>query len=417
MNSYINYINNLSDTNTYKLLFYTLSIVFFILSYISQLKTEKRCNNFVGELLRIIHHFLLYFIYFGFLAPINILWLMGIINCLTILSWIIYKNHCIITILENNICKLKKNHIFHDLLHNLSESVDLFFTKIRIPIYTLICIFIFLRMYLYYNNKINNKIEIQGHRGARGNYPENSLSAFRYAIENDIDTLELDLQMTLDKEIIIYHDKNINSDICDGTSVPIKSLTLNEIKNYDCGSKHNINFPQQISIPGEKIPRFKELIEMILNEYYYKSIKINVEIKTEQNLDTDEEVYSITKRIIDIIHLYNIENRTTIQSFDIRALKYVKLIDSNIKTSLLIEKQPITDNLIKLAKELNVQIISPEFNLINKIIVDKLKQNGFEVLPWTINDYETLIQSINYGVNGIITDYPIKMKEYLLHPI
>ena len=116
-----------------------------------------------------------------------------------------------------------------------------------------------------------------------------------------------------------------------------------------------------------------------------------------------------------ILTIYNIQNRTTIQSFDIRALKYVKLIDSNIKTSFLIEKQPITDNLIKLAKELNVQIISPEFNLINKNIVDKLKENGFEVLPWTINDYETLVQSINYGVNGIITDYPTKMKEYLLH--
>jgi glycerophosphoryl diester phosphodiesterase len=407
---YINYINKLSDTNTYKLLFYTLSIVFFILSYISQLLNEKRCNKFLGELLRMIHHFLLYFICFGFLAPINILWLMAIINYVTILSWIIYKNHCILTILENNICKLKKNHIFHDLLHNSSVSVDRFFTKIRIPIYALICIFIFLRMYVYYNNKI----EIHGHRGGLGNYPENTLAAFRYAIQNDIDTLELDLQMTLDKEIIIYHDKNINTNICDGISVPIKSLTLSEIKNYDCGSKPNINFPEQKSIPGEKIPRFKELIEMILNEYYYKSIKMNVEIKTEQNLDTDEEVYIITKKVIDIIHLYSIRNITTIQSFDIRALKYVKLIDSNIKTSLLIEKQPITDDLIKIAKELNVQIISPEFNLINKNIVDKLKKNGFEVLPWVIDDYETLIKSINYGVNGIITDYPKKMKEYLL---
>lgn len=405
----INYINKLSDTNTYKLLFYTFSIVFFILSYTSQLINEKRCNKFVGELLRIIHQFLLYFIYFGFLAPINILWLMAIINCVTILSWIIYKNHCVLTILENNICKLKKNHIFHDLLHNLSESVDRVFTKIRIPIYALICIFIFLRMYFYYNNKI----EIYGHRGALGNYPENTLVGFRYAIENDIDVLELDLQMTLDKEIIIYHDKNINTNICDGISVPIKSLTLSEIKNYDCGSKHNIIFPEQKSIPGEKIPTFKELIEMILNEYYYKSIKMSVEIKTEQNLDTDEEVYSFTKRVIDIIHLYNIRNITTIQSFDIRALKYVKQIDSNIKTSLLIEKQPITDDLIKLAKELNIQIVSPEF--INKNIVDKLKQNGFEVVPWVINDYETLIKSINYGVNGIITDYPKKMKEYLLH--
>jgi glycerophosphoryl diester phosphodiesterase len=130
-------------------------------------------------------------------------------------------------------------------------------------------------------------------------------------------------------------------------------------------------------------------------------------------IDTDEEVFDITKRIINIIHMYNIQDRTTIQSFDIRALKYIKNLDPNIKTSFLIEEQPITDNLITLAKELNVQIISPDISLLNKNIVDNLKKNGFEVLPWVINDYETLKQTIDYGVNGIITDYPIKMKEYL----
>ena len=122
MKYYINYINKLSDTYTYKLLFYTFFIIFFILSYVTQLKNEKRCNNFFGELLRIIHHSLIYFIYYGFLAPTNILWLMVIINCMTLLSWILYNNHCILTIMENNICNLKKNHIFHDLLFNLSKK-------------------------------------------------------------------------------------------------------------------------------------------------------------------------------------------------------------------------------------------------------------------------------------------------------
>ena len=410
MKIYINYINKLSNTHTYKIYFYTLSIIFFILSYTTQLTNEKPCNNYFGEFLRIIHHFSIFFIYYGFLAPSNILWLMAIINCLTLSSWAIYKNHCILTIIENNLCNLKKNHIFHDLLFNLSRSVDSFVTKIRIPIYALVSIFLFLRIYVYYNNKI----EIQGHRGARGNYPENTLSAFRYAIENDIDTIELDLQMTLDKEIIIYHNKNIDTQICNGINAPIKTLTLSEIKSYDCGSKGNINFPEQKPISGEKIPTYKELIEMLLNEYYYKSIKMNVEIKTDKKNETDEEVFDISKRIIDIIHLYNIEDITTIQSFDIRALKYVKEIDPSIQTSFLIEEELITDNLIELAKELDVQIISPDFSLINKNIVDKLKLNGFKVLPWVINDYETLMRIVNYGVNGIITDYPTKMKEYLL---
>jgi hypothetical protein len=72
---------------------------------------------------------------------------------------------------------------------------------------------------------------------------------------------------------------------------------LSEIKKYDCGSKPNIFFPEQKSIPGEKIPTFKELIEMILNQYSYKSIKMSVEIKTQQKLDTDEEVYSLFNNV------------------------------------------------------------------------------------------------------------------------
>jgi glycerophosphoryl diester phosphodiesterase len=312
--------------------------------------------------------------------------------------------------MENNICKLKKNHVFHDLLFNLSEPIDSFVTKIRIPIYILISILLFLRIYIH----TQNKIEIQGHRGSRGNYPENTLTGFRYAIENDIDTLELDLQMTKDKEIIIYHNKDIDTSICSGNSIPIKNLSLSEIKSYDCGSKQNTHFSQQKPVPGEKIPTYKELLEMLQHNYYYKSTKMNIEIKTEENLDTDEEVYDFSKRVIDIIHQYNIKNRITIQSFDTRALKYVKQIDSTIKTSFLIKNQPLDDKFILLAKELNVQIISPDYSLINKNIVNKLKQNGFEVLPWTINELESLKQNIDYGVNGIITDYPVQMKEYLL---
>jgi glycerophosphoryl diester phosphodiesterase len=267
---------------------------------------------------------------------------------------------------------------------------------------------------LYVYTKGNNKVEIQGHRGARGNYPENTLSAFRYAIENDVDALELDLQMTKDKEIIIYHDKQIDTTICSHPSARIKDLTLSEILKYDCGSKQNPIFPQQIIVVGERIPSFKELIEMVQNEYYYKSIKMNVEIKTEQNVDTDEEVYEFTNKLIEIIHQYNLQNKITIQSFDTRALEYVKQIDSKIKTSFLIERaQPINDEIIQLAKKLNVQIISPDYHLIDKNIVGKLKQHGFEVLPWTINDVDTLRQHVKYGVNGIITDYPKQMKDYL----
>lgn len=410
---YINFFNNLTDNIVYETLFFTGGITFVILSYLIQVRSEKRCPNVWGELLRIFHHTAVYFLFCGYLAPISILWVTLVIYSLSLLSWIFLNKKCVLTILENKMCKLSKNRTFHDLLFNFSIKLSNFFIKVRTPVYTIITIFVLLRLYVYTKGNNNHNVEIQGHRGARGNYPENTLSAFRYAIENDVQTLELDLQMTKDKEIIIYHNKQIDTSICDGPSVRIKDLSLREIQKYDCGSKQNPNFPQQKIVVGERIPSFKELIEMVQNEYYYKSIKMNVEIKTEQNIDTDEEVYEFTNKLIEIINQNKLQNKITIQSLDTRALEYVKQIDSKIKTSFLIENQPINDEIIQLAKKLNVQIISPDYHLIDKNVVDKIKQHGFEVLPWTINDVATLTKNINYGVNGIITDYPKKMKDYL----
>ena len=276
------------------------------------------------------------------------------------------------------------------------------------------CIIIFLRLYEYYVPGKHKKVEIQGHRGARGFLPENTLAAFKYAIENNIYVLELDLQITKDNQIIIYHDKSINTEICDGISKHIKTLSLKEVKEYDCGSKKNIKFPNQQTVPGEKIPTLIELINLIQTEYKNKNIKINIEIKTTKSLDTDDEVYNFSNTLIDILHKYNIADDVIIQSFDIRALKDVKEIDPSIKTSYLVkDKLPNIDSLINTSKQLGVKIISPEYNLLDKQIVKKLQENGFEVLPWTINDMDTLKQNIEYGVDGIITDYPKQMNDYL----
>ena len=128
---------------------------------------------------------------------------------------------------------------------------------------------------------------------------------------------------------------------------------------------------------------------------------MNIEIKTETSLDADDEVYNFSKKLIDILHKYNITDDIIIQSFDTRALKYVKEIDPSITTSYLIEdKLPNIDSLINTSKQLGVKIISPDYNLIDKQIVKKLQENGFDVLPWTINDLNTFKKNIDYGVDG-----------------
>ena len=288
--------------------------------------------------------------------------------------------------------------------------MSIFYKKINILIIILILLLILFK--IYYKTK---KIEIQGHRGARGNYPENTLVAFKFALDNNIDNLELDLQLTKDNILVIHHDNDTNSNICinGNGNIPIKSLTYEEIKKYDCGSKENNNFPNQIRVPNEKIPTFKELLDMIRTNYYTRNIKLNVEIKTTKELDTYEEVKNFADILINIICEYGLIKSTIIQSFDERALKYVRQIEPNIKTSFLIEEINIDDKIILLAKSLDVQIISPDYLLLNKENVQMMHINGFEVLPWTVNDIHTLKKMIEYKVDGIISDYPTVMKDYI----
>ena len=272
----ISKFNELSNTKIYKISFFLVGSIIFILSYIVQIVYEKPCKNLFGEILRAFHHLCIYFVYYGFLAPASILWIMLITLLVTLVSWITTNNGCFLTILENKLCKINKKHLFYDLTYNFTKKLDNFILQTRIKIYSVVCIIIFLRLYDYYVTNASNiykKIKIHGHCGARGMLPENTLAALKYAIENKIDVLELDLQMTKDKEIIIYHDKNINTDICNGISKPIKMLSLKEIKEYDCGSKKNVNFPEQQPASGEKIPSFIELIKLIQSEYKYKYIK------------------------------------------------------------------------------------------------------------------------------------------------
>lgn len=422
--SLISKFNKLSETQNYINIYFISSVIIFTLSYIVSIFVEKKCNSLLGSIIVMIHHLAIFYIFYGFLAPISILWIMLIILVISFFSWSYSNNTCFITIIANNLCKYNNGRMFRDLSFIFFNKLDKFMANNRIKIYSFVIIFILLRLYEHYilnksndnsrKGKINKSIVIHGHRGARSIFPENTLHSFKYIIEHGIDVIEVDLQITKDNEIVIYHYKDINTDICNGPSKPIKSLTLKEIKEYDCGSKKNPEFPDQRIVPGEKIPTFIELIDLIQTNYKNKNILMNVEIKTEESLDTDSEVYNFCKKLIDIIHKYNISNNVIIQSFDTRALHYIKEIDPNIKTSYLLENKLDTiDNIINISKKMGVDIISPDFNLIDKNFVKKMQDNGFEVLVWTVNDKDDVKKVIEYGVDGIISDDPKKIKDYI----
>src|SRR5579872_6270983 len=110
----------------------------------------------------------------------------------------------------------------------------------------------------------DRRILVHGHRGARARRPENTLPAFQYAIEQGVDVLELDVAVTKDGVPVVSHDPLINADICSGpkTGIPIHTLSLAELRQYDCGAKQNPNFATQVPQPGTRIPTLSEVFDL-----------------------------------------------------------------------------------------------------------------------------------------------------------
>ena len=267
---------------------------------------------------------------------------------------------------------------------------------------------------------IGEMIEIQGHRGCRGVLPENTLPAFAAAIEAGVDVLELDCLLTHDGHILIYHDFHINPAlVCDSeghkaSSDLIRSLTLAQIKQLDCG-KSNPAFPQQQALPGTPLPTLQELFTLIntSNIPNANKIRLNLEIKRDPfHPQYTESPAVMAKTLVDLVYANNLQDRVYYSSFDPGSLEAVRKIDPTATIAFL--KEGSLDWMVEMATLLEAQIVSPEHILIpDAQYVQELKDLGFKVIPWTVNDPERWQQLIAMGVDGIITDFPQELK-YLL---
>jgi len=293
-------------------------------------------------------------------------------------------------------------------------------------------------------------LDIQGHRGARGLFPENTLVGFRKTIEMGVTTLELDLNLSKDLGLIVYHDPYINQNLCldaNGDSIAtdmlgygplISNLTLKEIKTFDCGSLNPdvLRFPQppRKNIPGEKIPILQEVFDL-LAEYPEKNIWLNIEIKISPEFQLTAPIDVFVKAVVQVINHNSAANKVNIQSFDWQVLESVKIQAPYIKTAALLGQstfKSINDSvpspwlngihfensggtaltMLQVAENYvdifspSWQLIMPEDSLFLGNTVNELKNNGFPVIPWTINRTKTMEKVILLGVDGIITDYP-----------
>jgi glycerophosphoryl diester phosphodiesterase len=262
------------------------------------------------------------------------------------------------------------------------------------------------------------KFDLQGHRGARGLAPENTLKAFQKALELGVNTLELDLAVTKDKQIVVSHEPWMNADICldpNGQEIEkakeksfnIYKMTYEEVITYDCGSKYNPAFPEQILETSYK-PLLKDVLHMAdsLSKNHGKKISYNIEIKS---LPEGDDFYhpkptEFVKLVMDLLQKETDMDRVNLQSFDFRILKELHQSYPDATLAALVYDTDLDSILTELG--FVPEIYSPHSPLVDQNLVSKAHAKGMKVIPWTVNEPEQMKKLLKLGVDGLITDYP-----------
>lgn len=269
------------------------------------------------------------------------------------------------------------------------------------------------------------KFDLQGHRGARGLKPENTIPAFITALNNGVTTIELDIVITKDKQIIVSHEPWMSHEFClktDSTAITpaeemsfnIYQMTYKEVMNFDCGSKVHPRFPAQEKMVIHK-PLLRDVIiavEDYIKSYTQYEVDYNIEIKTEKTGDKKfhptPDIFS--DMVYQLVDQYLPWERVVIQSFDFRVLKYWKKKYPQVRLAALVENKNSVEANLK-ALGFTPSIYSPDFKLLTPESIRALKKKKIRVIPWTVNEIEEMKRLKNWGVDGLITDYPNRAAE------
>ena len=271
-------------------------------------------------------------------------------------------------------------------------------------------------------NSAVQKFDIEGHRGCRGLMPENTIPAMLKAIDLDVNTLEMDVVITADKKVVVSHEPFFSHEI---TTLPggdtinakdewkynIYQMTYDSVKLFDVGLKSHPRFPSQQKMKVVK-PLLGDLIDSVeayLIKTNHSKVLYNIEIKS---LDSSDNVYhpapeEYADLLMKVLNDKKIAGRVIIQSFDPRALKVMSEKYPEMKLSFLIDVgTPIPLHDFKKTFGFKPAIMSPDYSLLAKEIVDSFHGQNIKVIPWTVDDVSDAKKLYQMGVDGIITDYP-----------
>jgi glycerophosphoryl diester phosphodiesterase len=255
--------------------------------------------------------------------------------------------------------------------------------------------------------------DVQGHRGCRGLLPENSIPAFRRAIELGVTTLELDLQATSDRVLVVHHDPAPNPKICRGPGgeavggAPFVERSWEEVSRLDCGSRRAPGFPLQQTVPGAGIPRLDDVLALARDAPY--GVRVSVEIKLQDPARALAPA-ELAGLVVDAIRRHDLLDRAVVQSFDPEALVEVRRLAESLPRALLVRRASGHERWLD---DGTATILSPKFGKLTRERVAELRRRNVPVVPWTVNEPEDIRRLIDWEVDGMISDYPDRVLEAL----
>jgi glycerophosphoryl diester phosphodiesterase len=291
--------------------------------------------------------------------------------------------------------------------------------------------------------------DLQGHRGARGLAPENTLAGFTRALEVGVTTLELDCGVTKDGVVVVSHDRLLSPDhtrdaagrFLEAPGPAIVDLTYEELRQYDVGrikpgSEYAAAFPEQRPADGERIPRLADVFALV-ERSGNRTVRFNIETKIDpMHPEQTVSALAFARALSQAIGDAGMASRVTVQSFDWRTLRLLAALAPEIALVALTDQQPDEDTIEagkpgasawlgeldvddhggsvpKLVQALGATTWSPHARDLTPALVVEAHSLGLAVVPWTVNDPKDMALAIGLGVDGLITDYPDRLRAVL----
>ncbi|UKA67715.1 glycerophosphodiester phosphodiesterase [Arthrobacter sp. FW306-05-C] len=291
-------------------------------------------------------------------------------------------------------------------------------------------------------NERNGSFDLQSHRGGRGQWTEESLAAFGNSLALGVTTLELDTHLTQDGKVVVWHDDTIQANKCIDTAPAtagdpefpyvgrrVADLSLAQLKTLDCGYKQLPGFPEQDVIEGNRIAELEDVYQLARDRKADK-VRFNVETKVNDSEIGGAGMESLTRAVVAEIEASGMADRTTLQSFDWSSLNLTKQIAPELTLVALssgdawmgvgkpgaspnlggIDIDDYDGSLPKAAAAQGYDVVSPTFSSVTPTMIAEAHELGLAVIPWTVNTTADMARLMDMGVDGIITDYPTRLR-------